>query len=30
MTFKKLGLLNGQTALAGLVMDQSWTATIQK
>ena len=30
MTFEKLGLLNGQTASAGLVLDHSWTVTIQK
>ena len=30
MTFEHLGVPNGQTALAGLVLDQSWTVTIQK
>ena len=31
MTFKKkLSVPNGQSALAGLVLYQSWTVTIQK
>ena len=30
MTFEKLSVLNGRTALEGLVLDQSWTVTIQK
>ena len=29
MIFEK-SVLNGQLALAGLVLDQSWTITIQK
>ena len=27
---KQLSVLNGQTAIAGLVLVQSWTATIKK
>ena len=30
MTFQKLNIPNGQSALAGLVLNQSWTNTIQK
>ena len=30
MTFRKLDIPNGQSALAGLVLYQSWTVTIQK
>ena len=30
MTFEKLSVLYGRTALAGLVLEQSWTVTIQK
>ena len=30
ITFKKLSVLKEQTALAGLVLDQSWTGIIQK
>ena len=30
MLFQKLNILNGQSALAGLVLYQSWTDTIQK
>ena len=30
MTLETLSVLNGQTALAGLVLEQSWTVTIQK
>ena len=29
MTFQKLNIPNGQSALAGLVLYQSWTVTIQ-
>ena len=30
MTFHKLNIPNGQSALAGLVLYQSWTVKIQK
>ena len=30
MTFEKMRFLNGQTALAGLVLDQSWIVPVQK
>ena len=30
MTFHKINIPKGQSALAGLVLYQSWTATIQK
>ena len=30
MTFQKLNIPNGQSALAGLVLYQSWTVRIQK
>ena len=30
MTFETLSVLNGRRALAGPVLDQSWTDTIQK
>ena len=30
MTFQKLNIPNGQSALAELVVQQSWTVTIQK
>ena len=30
MTFEKLNIPNGQSALAGLVLYQSWTVTMQK
>ena len=30
MTIEKLSVLYGRTELAGLVVDQSWTVTIQK
>ena len=30
MTFQKLNIPNGQSALAGPVLSQSWTVTIQK
>ena len=30
MTFENLCVLNGQTAFAGLILDQSWIIKIQK
>ena len=30
VTFDELGVLNGRTALAELLLDQPWTVTIQK
>ena len=30
MTFEKLNIPNGQSALAGLVLYQSWTVRVQK
>ena len=30
MTFEKISVPNVRTELAGLVLDQSWTVTIQK